>query len=326
MSSYPAAFPPVITSLSPGSAAAGSSGFTLTVNGQNFVTGATINWGGASLTTTFVSANALTAAITAAQILVAGAVNVTVESNGQTSTAVAFGVTAGPSPIDLCTVNQIKSWLSQNGAPANAAGDDDNIQICITAAGLEWMLRLGNAPSDGVTNPTASPLVEPVSFGPEWYDGTGSAEQFLRHWPIQDVTLLQINSVQIPQSTGWGSLGWTIAPHQRSIVLRNGSNNASTPPGANLTNYYWWDQLFTKGGPGNRLNVAVTYIAGFQATPPDITEACIEMVAVNYRRRDWIDQASQAMAQGAGTVRYRDWELPPRVLKCMRRYARLAPV
>lgn len=322
---YPAGFPPVISSLSPAGAVAGGNTFVLTVNGQAFATGATIYWNGAALTTTVVSATVLTASVDASLILLPGAASVTVQLNGLVSQAAAFGITVGPSPLDLCTVGQVKSWLSSNGAPANQEGDDNNIQLCISAAGYEWLLRTGNSPSDGVTNPTASPFVTPVQFN-EWYDGSGSAEQFLRHFPIVSVQILQINSVQIPQSTGWGSMGWTVAPHQRSIILRNGSNNASTPPGANLANYYWWDQLFTKGGPGNRLNVNVQYTAGYSATPPDITEACIEMVAVNYRRRDWIDQASQSMAQNAGTVRYRDWELPPRVLKCMRRYARLSPV
>ena len=324
MSSYPAGFPPVVGTLSPSYALAGGLGFTLTVNGQNFAGSAAIYWGLTALTTTWVSVNQLTAPVTAAQILAAGAVNITVQSTGQISNGYAFGISQGPSPLDLCTVNQVKSWLSSNGAPALADGDDQNIQAIVTGAGIEWLLRTGNGPSDGVTNPTASPLVEPCAFN-EWYDGSGSAEQFLRHWPVQSVTLLQINSVQIPQSTGWGSLGWVVGPSQRSIVLRNGSNSASPAPGVG-TYYYWNDLTFSKGAGGNRLNINVQYTAGYTATPPDITEACIEMVAVNYRRRDWIDQASQAMAQGAGTVRYRDWELPPRVLKCMRRYARLAPV
>jgi IPT/TIG domain len=326
MSSYPSGFPPVITTLSPSFAIAGGNAFTLTLNGQNFGSDAIVYWGLTAITPVVVSANQLTAAITAAMILAAGAVNVTVASGGFTSQAFPFGVTQGPSPLDLCTVGQVKSWLSANGAPASADGDDNNMQICITSAGYEWLLRTGNGPSDGVSVPATSPFVQVCSFGPEFYDGSGSDQQFLRHFPIVSVQLLQINSVQIPQSNGWGSLGWVISPGMRSLILRNGSNSAQQPNTGSGTYYYWNDLAFTKGSRGNRLNVKVQYSAGYGATPPDITEHCIEMVAATYRKRDFIEQSSQAMASGAGTVRYRDWELSPGILKCMRRYARLAAV
>ena len=45
---------PTLTSLSPGSAAAGGAAFTLTVNGSNFVSGSVVRWNGANRTTTFV--------------------------------------------------------------------------------------------------------------------------------------------------------------------------------------------------------------------------------------------------------------------------------
>src|SRR5579862_1933307 len=45
------------TSLSPSAATPGSSAFTITVNGFNFVSGAAVAWNGAALSTTFISAN-----------------------------------------------------------------------------------------------------------------------------------------------------------------------------------------------------------------------------------------------------------------------------
>lgn len=57
-------------------------------------------------------------------------------------------------------------------------------------------------------------------------------------------------------------------------------------------------------------------------TPPDVEVAARQMVAVNYKRRSWIDQTSQAMANGAGTTSYRSWELPPEVLSVMDNYSR----
>jgi hypothetical protein len=60
---------PTITSISPTSAVAGSTGFTLTVTGTNYVSGqSTVTWNGSPRTTTFVSATQLTADIPAADI------------------------------------------------------------------------------------------------------------------------------------------------------------------------------------------------------------------------------------------------------------------
>src|SRR5207302_6457970 len=46
---------PILTTLTPNSATAGGPAFTLTVDGSNFVSGATLLWNGAARTTTFVS-------------------------------------------------------------------------------------------------------------------------------------------------------------------------------------------------------------------------------------------------------------------------------
>jgi hypothetical protein len=84
---------PVITSLSPSSAAAGGSAFTLTVNGTGFATGAVVKWNGNARTTAFVSATKVTAAILEGDIASAGTFPVTVTSGGATSNAVSFTVT-----------------------------------------------------------------------------------------------------------------------------------------------------------------------------------------------------------------------------------------
>ena len=47
----------------PAAAVPGSASFQLTVNGVDFISGATVNWDGAPLTTTFVSGNQLTASV-----------------------------------------------------------------------------------------------------------------------------------------------------------------------------------------------------------------------------------------------------------------------
>jgi len=90
---------PFIVSLSPASATAGQAGFTLTVSGFNFASGATVQWNGSARTTTFVSSTQLTAVITAADIAKSGTVQVTVLNPlAFASSAVGFLV-ADPTPV-----------------------------------------------------------------------------------------------------------------------------------------------------------------------------------------------------------------------------------
>jgi|GEM_PF-2178588 len=88
---------PAISSLVPNTISAGSPGFTLTVNGTRFLTGATVLWNGTSLTTTLVSDSQLTAVVPAALVASTGVASVTVKNtNGQVSSAVNFTITALP--------------------------------------------------------------------------------------------------------------------------------------------------------------------------------------------------------------------------------------
>lgn len=307
---------PTLTSLNPSSAVAGSAAFTLTVNGSGLDASAVVHWGSAALATTFVSSTQVTANVPDALITSPGAALVSITTTAGSSVSAAapglsFLIT---SPYDLTTVMVIKSWLSSVGTPSTSITDDANIQGCISAAGAHWLQRTGRANADG-SLPATSPLLQPVAFT-EWYDGNGGARLFLRQQPIVSVQSLQINGVSMAASSGYGSAGYAIHQDGKSLILRSGGGASALSTRA----YFGGGLGFAKG----LQNVQAAYTAGFQATPPDITLAAIQMVAVNYRRRSWIDQKSQAMAEGAGTVTYRDWELPPEVLRVMRAYTRTA--
>jgi VCBS repeat-containing protein len=91
---------PIITSLSPASVLVGGAAFTLTVNGNNFVAGSLVRWNGSNRTTTFVSSQQLTAAISASDIAAPKTVQVTVYSPAPvnaTSNAQTF-IVNNPSP------------------------------------------------------------------------------------------------------------------------------------------------------------------------------------------------------------------------------------
>jgi hypothetical protein len=86
---------PILTSLSPTGAPAGGPAFTLTVNGNHFVSGSQVRWNGAARTTTFVNEGQLQAAIPASDLAVAGTASVTVVNPppvGGTSNALPFTI------------------------------------------------------------------------------------------------------------------------------------------------------------------------------------------------------------------------------------------
>ncbi len=93
--------PVSITSLSPASTASGGPGFTLTVNGAGFESGAAVNWNGAALPTTLVNANRLTATVGANRIASPGSASVTVTSGGATSAAATFNIVNRPAITSL---------------------------------------------------------------------------------------------------------------------------------------------------------------------------------------------------------------------------------
>ena len=68
---------PVISDINPTIVMLGSSSFTLTVTGSNFVNGAVVYWGSTALTTTFVSSTGLTAVVPASGLTTKGTINVT---------------------------------------------------------------------------------------------------------------------------------------------------------------------------------------------------------------------------------------------------------
>src|SRR4029077_3966739 len=103
---------PVLTTLSPGSAAAGGAAFQLTVNGTGFVSGMTGNWNGAGRSTAFVSATQLVAQILSTDIAASGNASVVVGG----SNALSFLITSSG-----VTVNVNLSWDAPNPAPPSYA-------------------------------------------------------------------------------------------------------------------------------------------------------------------------------------------------------------
>jgi len=92
---------PSISSAAPASAAVGSPGIELVVNGNHFQRDSTVNWNGTVRATTFVDGHQLKAAITAEDLATASVAQVTVFSPPQ-SQPVTFGTnstSSGSTPL-----------------------------------------------------------------------------------------------------------------------------------------------------------------------------------------------------------------------------------
>ncbi|MBM3206472.1 MAG: hypothetical protein FJZ43_02535 [Candidatus Staskawiczbacteria bacterium] len=134
---------PTITSISPSSVTVGSSGFTLTVNGTNFVGsgGSTVMFNGSNRTTTFISSTKLNATIPASDLINTGTFSIKVSnSDGNSSNSANFTV----SNISWTARDSSRTWIgvamSSDGTKQTAVPDGGQIYTS-SNSGVTWTAR-----------------------------------------------------------------------------------------------------------------------------------------------------------------------------------------
>jgi len=187
---------------------------------------------------------------------------------------------------DLTTLADVKAWL-QTGQDAFPDTDDALLARLITAASQFIQTWLNRQ----------------VALG-DWQesrDGTGGQRLAFANIPVVAVLSLSIDGLDIPPAPSIGGFGAGFVFSPTELALRG--------------------YVFTRRAQ----NVIVTYTAGYVATPPDIAQACIELVSQRYRERSRIGEVSRALG-GGETVTYSQQDMSDDVKLLLRQYRTLAPV
>jgi len=187
---------------------------------------------------------------------------------------------------DLATLDDVRAWL-QTGQNTFPATDDALLSRLVTAASQFIQAWLGRqiASADWI----------------EIRDGSGGQHLVLANHPISAVLSLSIDGLAIPPAPVGGGFdaGYVFGPTE--LALRG--------------------YVFTRRAQ----NVVVTYTAGYAATPPEVAQACIELVCQRYRERSRIGEVSKSLG-GGETVSFSQKDMSDDIKTLLSQYRAVAPI
>lgn len=227
---------PVITGMSPLFTLAGSTAFTLTINGLGFTPVSTLEWGNSTLATQLVSANQLTAQVPATDVAPPGITNVVIQTpapGGGASNTFQFEVdSAGPGvPPPAFT-------------PATAtvtAGSTVNYTVALPAGASNVSARCLNLPSGATCSYLASTGTVTLATAPSTPAGTYHITVvFTETLPVTASALALLPLLLLPIRRrkclpGSRTLGLTLGLVLFLLVAGLLINGCGTTPGGSIT-------------------------------------------------------------------------------------------
>ena len=166
---------PYITSLSSVSVAPGGADFTLTVNGVNFESASTVNWGTTALVTTYVSAKQLTAVVPASLIVSSGSGWITVANSSPHNVSnLVFLPVSASSPQDSFATFTLTAGAGAVGVAQGDFNGDGNLDLVTanwSANTLSIFLSNGDGTFQSPQNISVSTRPVGVSVGDFNHDG-----------------------------------------------------------------------------------------------------------------------------------------------------------
>ncbi len=223
---------PTLVGLNPPSANAGGGGFTLVVNGLNFVNGSVVRWNGSARNTTFVTASQLTSLISASDIANAGTANISVLNpapGGGLSNNLTFTINNPAPAITNITPNSANAGSGDVTVTVNGTGftsaskvrfnSNELTTTFVSATQLTATIPASSLTAAGAANITVS---NPTPGG-----GTSNAAPFTVNNPAPTVAGLN------PSSATAGGAAFALTVNgtgfvNGSTVQWNGANRVTT--------------------------------------------------------------------------------------------------
>lgn len=129
----------------------------------------------------------------------------------------------------------------------------------------------------------------------ETRNGHGGDRLPFREYPVTAVSAVTLDGAAVPLSTTPSQYGYLF--DDRTLYLRCGR--------------------FCRGVQ----NVVISYTAGLASVPPDLAQACIEIVAVKYKRRTNIDVSGKTL--NGETISYTMADVPASAKTAINNYNRV---
>jgi hypothetical protein len=203
---------------------------------------------------------------------------------------------------DLTTLGDVKSWL-QTGQNAFPTTDDALLTRLITAASQliqTWLNRQITSQDWIETRDGLGNLLGPSDV----------RYQFAA-FPVTAVSRVVVDGIVIP-----------------AIPTPAQSATAAVGAMAAQSGYLFTPtQLVIRGYavPRKAGCVSVQYTAGYAVPPADLSQACIELVALRYRERGRIGEITKSIG-GGQTVSYSQKDMSDSIKSLVQQYRRVAPI